>query len=73
VPEYETHATLTVRFAASCRDEAVGRANLIAQSLDRVLKIVRAAGYEVEAERSLPKLVDRPKWKWKLLDAEPAE
>jgi hypothetical protein len=32
---------------------------------------VRAAGYEVEAKRSLPKLAERPKRR--LLDAEPAE
>jgi hypothetical protein len=68
---YETHAVLKVRFAASCRGEAVGRANRIGRSLERLVALVRAAGYEVEAKRSLPKLAERPKRR--LLDAEPAE
>lgn len=57
--EYEVRVVLTVRYAASCRPESIGRANSLVGAMQRMGDVLWERGIDLLWEAELPHLVER--------------
>lgn len=57
--EYEVKVLITLRFAASCRPESLGRTNRLMLAFGRMEEGLLAHGVEMAMQPELPRLVER--------------